>query len=441
MTEIPEHLRKRAEEARKKAETGNTSAGAANSENIPDHLLQPPIGVPEHLQPAARRKIPEHLLQRSRTAKNKASGGSQPGNQATPPSSSAADANRGAADSFVVESVLGSDLNPDAIKRLTAARNSGALTVSLALESEAYIERQQRVNGDFISSVQNGLRKAVLTPPKALSRPSANILNDTDRIGYLYGIESKFRITTRDHELSEIGDVIEPEIRGLRSAVIWLRQDAGDELEISRRSNGEARFVQRSTYVPHVIMGHKHDDERERTEALLLPVINTGGRTVDLGGNTFYGSVDVEPLNRIKRVEMTTGQYLQLELMQDTLINEGEISSEDARRMKDPNTDDFIITHEVPSGIRAHASAGLFLPVRKAPMTMDELDDQEFDVRMLGTMDNDLTPHDFTDYNVQADLHATSLRLGRDENFRLAQARLLQDTLQDPAVRHIGSIE
>lgn len=65
MTEIPEHLRKRAEEARKKAaaakgddapvDTGASGAGAAPSE--------------------AESKIPAHLLERAKKAREKASGG------------------------------------------------------------------------------------------------------------------------------------------------------------------------------------------------------------------------------------------------------------------------------------------------------------------------------------------------------------------------------
>ncbi len=55
MTEIPEHLRKRAEEARKKAESSEDSAsGSDSSESDP-----------------AASKIPAHLLERSKSAKQK----------------------------------------------------------------------------------------------------------------------------------------------------------------------------------------------------------------------------------------------------------------------------------------------------------------------------------------------------------------------------------
>ncbi len=55
MTEIPEHLRKRAEEARQKAEA---AAGGSDAE---------PSAEPS----AAESKIPAHLLQRSKSAKSK----------------------------------------------------------------------------------------------------------------------------------------------------------------------------------------------------------------------------------------------------------------------------------------------------------------------------------------------------------------------------------
>ena len=58
MTEIPEHLRKRAEEARKKAAA--SSGGDAPSGDAPSS--------------AAESKIPAHLLERSKAAKAKASG-------------------------------------------------------------------------------------------------------------------------------------------------------------------------------------------------------------------------------------------------------------------------------------------------------------------------------------------------------------------------------
>ena len=66
MTGIPEHLRKRAEEARKKAEAeqgaSDGDAAAGDAEQTPE-------------QAAAASKIPAHLLERSKAAKAQASGG------------------------------------------------------------------------------------------------------------------------------------------------------------------------------------------------------------------------------------------------------------------------------------------------------------------------------------------------------------------------------
>ena len=68
MTEIPEHLRKRAAEARKKAE------GASASESA-----EPASGGSDSGGGSdAASKIPAHLLQRSKSAKDKASGGGEP---------------------------------------------------------------------------------------------------------------------------------------------------------------------------------------------------------------------------------------------------------------------------------------------------------------------------------------------------------------------------
>ena len=61
MTEIPEHLRKRAEEARKKAE------GSSASESAPE-AAAPASGGGDG---GAASKIPEHLLQRSKSAKQR----------------------------------------------------------------------------------------------------------------------------------------------------------------------------------------------------------------------------------------------------------------------------------------------------------------------------------------------------------------------------------
>lgn len=71
MTEVPEHLRKRAEEARKKAEAKAAEAaggGAAESEAAP--AASEPAAAS-----AGSSKIPAHLLERSRAAKEKAAGG------------------------------------------------------------------------------------------------------------------------------------------------------------------------------------------------------------------------------------------------------------------------------------------------------------------------------------------------------------------------------
>ena len=64
MTEIPEHLRKRAEAARAKAEAEKGEAAAADA----------PAGAETPADPAESR-IPAHLLERSRAAKAKADGG------------------------------------------------------------------------------------------------------------------------------------------------------------------------------------------------------------------------------------------------------------------------------------------------------------------------------------------------------------------------------
>ena len=62
MTEIPEHLRKRAEEARKKAEASSGGDAAAPAEQSAE-------------QTEAESRIPAHLLERSKAAKAKAAGG------------------------------------------------------------------------------------------------------------------------------------------------------------------------------------------------------------------------------------------------------------------------------------------------------------------------------------------------------------------------------
>jgi menaquinol-cytochrome c reductase cytochrome b/c subunit len=62
MTEIPEHLRKRAEEARQKAEAGKGAGGDA--------------ATPSDAAPAeGESRIPAHLLERSKAAKDRAGGG------------------------------------------------------------------------------------------------------------------------------------------------------------------------------------------------------------------------------------------------------------------------------------------------------------------------------------------------------------------------------
>jgi hypothetical protein len=71
MTEIPEHLRKRAEEARKKAEAakggGSADAAAASGSDAPSSG--------EGASSEAESRIPAHLLERSKAAKERAAGG------------------------------------------------------------------------------------------------------------------------------------------------------------------------------------------------------------------------------------------------------------------------------------------------------------------------------------------------------------------------------
>jgi menaquinol-cytochrome c reductase cytochrome b/c subunit len=66
MTEIPEHLRKRAEEARKKAQAKSSAPAEAAPADAP---------ADEAPQSAAASRIPAHLLERSKAAKAKSEGG------------------------------------------------------------------------------------------------------------------------------------------------------------------------------------------------------------------------------------------------------------------------------------------------------------------------------------------------------------------------------
>ncbi len=78
MTEIPEHLRKRAEEARQKAEeakggAGAPAAGAAQESSAPA-ATPPESTAAESTSSGAESRIPPHLLERSRAAKAGAGG-------------------------------------------------------------------------------------------------------------------------------------------------------------------------------------------------------------------------------------------------------------------------------------------------------------------------------------------------------------------------------
>jgi len=77
LTEIPEHLRKRAEEARKKAQekTGGEVAPAAEATDAPAAATGGDAGGGEAAPSEAARRIPAHLLERSKAAKAAASGG------------------------------------------------------------------------------------------------------------------------------------------------------------------------------------------------------------------------------------------------------------------------------------------------------------------------------------------------------------------------------
>jgi hypothetical protein len=70
MTEIPEHLRKRAEEARKKAEAKKAGGEAAPSDAAAEGADAPAAPAGE-----GDSKIPAHLLERSRAAKARQAGG------------------------------------------------------------------------------------------------------------------------------------------------------------------------------------------------------------------------------------------------------------------------------------------------------------------------------------------------------------------------------
>lgn len=78
MTEIPEHLRKRAEEARKKAQSAggaaDAGAGASDGDAAGGEAAAPSEPVSGAEPSAAESRIPAHLLERSRAAKARAGG-------------------------------------------------------------------------------------------------------------------------------------------------------------------------------------------------------------------------------------------------------------------------------------------------------------------------------------------------------------------------------
>jgi len=78
MTEVPEHLRKRAEEARKKAEAKAAAAAGGDAPAGGDAAPAEPTAAS-----AGASKIPAHLLERSRAAKERAAGGGGEGGGGT----------------------------------------------------------------------------------------------------------------------------------------------------------------------------------------------------------------------------------------------------------------------------------------------------------------------------------------------------------------------
>jgi menaquinol-cytochrome c reductase cytochrome b/c subunit len=79
MTEIPEHLRKRAEEARRRAQAKESGGAAPSGEpaatSPPAASAEEPASASTTPTSEAASRIPAHLLERSRAAKAKAEGG------------------------------------------------------------------------------------------------------------------------------------------------------------------------------------------------------------------------------------------------------------------------------------------------------------------------------------------------------------------------------
>jgi hypothetical protein len=97
MTEIPEHLRKRAEEARRKAQekSGAGAAPEASGGDAPSGGDDAPAGGGDAPQSEAASRIPAHLLERSRAARAASGGGETAGGEA-PSTAVAAAATTGA---------------------------------------------------------------------------------------------------------------------------------------------------------------------------------------------------------------------------------------------------------------------------------------------------------------------------------------------------------
>jgi menaquinol-cytochrome c reductase cytochrome b/c subunit len=93
MTEIPEHLLKRAKEAREKA-AGSEPATATEPAAAEPMAAEPAAAAPSEPAAGAESRIPAHLLERSRAAKQQAGGGAPAAAAATPPAGGVAVADR-----------------------------------------------------------------------------------------------------------------------------------------------------------------------------------------------------------------------------------------------------------------------------------------------------------------------------------------------------------
>jgi hypothetical protein len=346
------------------------------------------------------------------------------------------------------EQLLGAtDLTDDVHKRYEQLRAVPAANMVSALSAAdgEYVRRQGANNWRYIRTIADGLPIVALTG-NVSSR--GTVFSSHYATGTIDDLSTSFEFNGNALNIEDLGANILADLSAVRATAIWIKRSTKELLQVETNRNVTAKIGQNDFWVPHIIAGHKADENRAQVDTLLMPMASNT-RRFDMSGSIYQRSSSTgfkieSPIGHfmanvlwqqnLLQGTMTTGQYEHLTSLQDVLLGDG-VTQQEIEQLHDPLTGEFIINMDRLPVIRAKNTSAHGIQRKRPPMDATEIVSEEFDIHTTGLVAGTISPEAFADYHVLADTQRACAMLGRYSLFESAKATLFKEVVSDPAIR------